>query len=373
MMVIMHVDADLCGGSIVVADHRHGALAELSLRADSAAGIRQWFHFRARGARDADVELTIVDAGQAMHPDAFRGYRAHASYDLERWFRVPTDFDGRRLVIGHRPERDTVHYSYFAAYPLDRLAALLSVVDRSPRARVVSIGTSVEGRPIELVVLGEDGPGKRRVWIAGRQHPGETMGSWFVEGTLARLLAEDDPVTDALLGDAVVYVLPNLNPDGSTRGNFRTNAAGRDINREWHAPNRDTSPEILAARSIMEQAGVDLFLDVHGDEHTDVAFAIGCEGNPGFSPRLHSLERRLARGLARHDGCFSSEFDYGADDPGKGDLRIGNNWVGERFDCLSMTIEMPFKEGRSGFGPDRASQLGRSSLEAVLESLGALR
>ncbi|WP_170319578.1 M14 family metallopeptidase [Polyangium spumosum] len=369
----MHVDADLCGGSIVVSGHRPGAEAELSLRADSAAGIRQWFHFRVRGALDARLELSIVDAGQAMHADAFRGYRALGSYDLERWFRVPTDFDGRRLVLRHRPDHDTVHYSYFAAYPLDRLSALLAVVDRSPRARVLSIGASVEGRPIHLVVLGEDGPGKRRLWIAGRQHPGETMGSWFVEGALARLLAEDDPVTDALLGEAVVYVLPNLNPDGSTRGNFRTNAAGRDLNREWHAPSRDGSPEILAARGVMEQAGVDLFLDVHGDEHADVAFAIGCEGNPGFSERLHDLERRFARSLARREGGFSSELDYGSDDPGKGDLRIGNNWVGERFDCLSMTIEMPFKEGPSGFGPDRASQLGRSSLEAVLESLGVLR
>ncbi|MDI3287616.1 M14-type cytosolic carboxypeptidase [Polyangium sp. 15x6] len=373
MMHFMHVDADLCGGSIVGTGHRHGTEAELSLRADSAAGIRQWFHFRVRGARGRDVELTITDAGQAMHPDAFHGYRALASYDLERWFRVPTDFDGRRLVLRHRPEHDTVHYSYFAAYPLERLGSLLSVVDRNPRARVRSIGASAEGRPIPLVVFGEEAPGKRRLWLAGRQHPGETMGSWFVEGALARLLAEDDPVTDTLLHEAVVYVVPMVNPDGSTRGNFRTNAAGRDLNREWQAPSPEASPEVLAVRSVMEQTGVDLFLDVHGDEHADVAFAIGCAGNPGYSERLYELERRFARSLARRDGGFSSEFDYGADDPGKGDLRIGNNWVGERFDCLSLTIEMPFKEGPSGFGPDRAEGLGRTSLEAVLESLGVLR
>ncbi len=65
----------------------------------------------------------------------------------------------------------------------------------------------------------------------------------------------------------------------------------------------------------------------------------------------------------------------GPNDPGKGDLSIANNWVGERFDCLSMTIEMPFKDVAlaEGFSPDRARSFGRSSLECVLEVVGALR
>lgn len=31
---------------------------------------------------------------------------------------------------------------------------------------------------------GEAGKGKKRVWIVARQHPGESMAEWFVEGDL---------------------------------------------------------------------------------------------------------------------------------------------------------------------------------------------
>lgn len=371
MMPRMHVDASLSGGSILVVSTR-GASAELLLRGDSASPIKQWFHFRAAGVSGRKVELAILNAGEATYVDGFRGYRALASYDLRRWFRVPTHFDGRRLSIVHEPQEDTVHYSYFAAYPDERHDALVARVESSPLARVVSVGRSVEGRSIDLCIVGSEGEGKRRVWIVARQHPGETMSEWFAEGALERLLDEDDELSRALLEEAVVFVVPNANPDGSTRGNFRTNAAGRDLNREWSYPTAEASPEVLAIRAAMEDTGCDLFLDVHGEESVPCAFVVGCAGNPHYSERLFRKERALSASLAQKDHAFSPDFDYGPDDPGKGDLRIANNWVGERFDCLSVTLEMPFKDlhQAEGFSPDRAFGLGRSAIESIFESLG---
>lgn len=371
----MWIDADLCGGNIHLVRKHHGGSAELTLQHDSASPIRQWFHFRVRGAQGSHLELSIVNAGEASYPHGYYHYRALASYDLERWFRIDTHFDGRKLVLRHRPEDDVVHYSYFGAYPLDRQRTLLTRASSVPWARVDSIGRSIEGRSIDLVSFGSDGPGKRRIWISARQHSGETMAAFFAEGVIERLLDGEDEVTRALLDDCMIFVVPNVNPDGSARGNFRTNAAGRDLNREWAFPNAEASPEVLAVRSAMEEAGVDLYLDIHGDETEPCIFAVGCAGNPRYSDRLHWLERRFAGGLAKCDRGFSSEHDYGPNDPGKGDLRIANNWVGERFDCLSMTIEMPFKDvaPADGFSPDRARSFGRRTLECVLESLDALR
>ena len=34
----------------------------------------------------------------------------------------------------------------------------------------------------------------------------------------------------------MVYIVPNMNPDGSRRGHLRTNAAGSNLNREWKNP-----------------------------------------------------------------------------------------------------------------------------------------
>jgi murein tripeptide amidase MpaA len=123
----------------------------------------------------------------------------------------------------------------------------------------------------------------------------------------------------------------------------------------------------------MRETGVDLFVDFHGEETAPCAFAIGCEGNPSYSARQRALERSFCRDLAGRDRHFWQDYGYGPDDPGKGDLRIANNYIGEAFDCLAVTIELPFKEGglhpvhggALSFSPDVAKRLGRLSLETI--------
>ncbi len=46
------------------------------------------------------------------------------------------------------------------------------------------------------------GPGPR-IWVTARQHPGETMASWFAEGLLERLTDPHDPVARSLLVNKV--------------------------------------------------------------------------------------------------------------------------------------------------------------------------
>src|SRR3546814_16705096 len=77
-----------------------------------------------------------------------------------------------------------------------------------------------------------------------RQHPGETMAEWWMEGALERLTDVADPVARSLRRKARFHIVPNMNPDGSFRGHLRTNAAGVNLNREWHAPSLERSPEV---------------------------------------------------------------------------------------------------------------------------------
>lgn len=56
------------------------------------------------------------------------------------------------------------------------------------------------------------GSGPRKVWAIARQHPGETMAEWFMEGYIERLLDESDPVARAIRRDATFYCVPNMNP-----------------------------------------------------------------------------------------------------------------------------------------------------------------
>ncbi|HVY47583.1 MAG TPA: M14-type cytosolic carboxypeptidase [Minicystis sp.] len=374
----MRVDADLEGGAIEVV-HDGADAIDVALRPDVRAPFMQWFAFHGRGARGRPTSIRFVNAGEATYADAWDGYRVAASYDGERWFRVPTSFDGAIMTARHTPERDLVTYAYFAPYSVARRERLLARAARSERARVEVLGQSVEGRPVPLVTVGDDDGDKRRVFIVARQHPGETPAEWFAEGAIERLLDPRDELAAALLDRAVVRIVPCANPDGGVLGNLRTNAAGTDLNRAWLEPSPDASPEVLAIRERMNETGVDLFLDVHADERNPYIFAAGCEGNPSYDERMDALEDLFMSSLTELDGDFQREYGYDRDAPGEGNLATAGNWAGEAFGCLSLTLEMPFKDNQNhpdplrGWSPDRAKHFGRTTLESVFVCLDRLR
>ena len=375
----MKIDTDFDGGSIEVIS-LVGDAADLALRHDTnAPDFRQWFAFRVREVAGKRVCLTITNASEATYPDAFEGYRAVASYDRKRWFRVPTKYEDGRLLIDHVPKAAEVVYAYFAPFPLERHARLVKRATRFPGVAVSVLGKSVEGRDMTLLTFGEEGEGKLSVWIIARQHPGETMAEWYAEGLVERLFDEDDEVVQTILAQAVVRVVPNMNPDGGVHGNLRANAAGFNLNRAWEEPSSELSPEVLCVRAKMLETGVDLFLDVHGDERNPYCFLAGCEGNPGYSERLRFLENLFEQSLCAANSDFQDEYGYDRDEPGGGDLRTAGNWVGETFDCLSYTVEMPFKDNANapdevnGWSPERAMHLGASTLESIAECLPSLR
>jgi murein tripeptide amidase MpaA len=109
-----------------------------------------------------------------------------------------------------------------------------------------------------------------------------------------------------------------MNPDGGVLGNLRTNAAGANLNREWVTPSLEESPEVLYVREKMSSTGVDLFLDIHGDERNPYCFAAGCEGNPSYSPRIDELEDLFMESLIALDDDFQREYGYERDAPGEG-------------------------------------------------------
>ena len=376
----MKITSDFDGGNIEVVSLKPGR-AELAIRADNANDeFRQWFAFQVKAPKGSGTtSLEIVNAGECTYPDAWDGYRACCSYDMTRWFRAPTEFDGKTLRIEHRAEAPSVYYAYFAPYSLDRHARLVDRAVRAPHARADVVGKTVEGRDLHVLTIGAPEEEKRNVWVIARQHPGETQGEWFAEGLLDRLFDTRDEVTREVLSKACVRVVPNMNPDGGVHGNLRSNAAGMNLNRAWLEPDADTSPEVLAVREQMEASGVDVFLDVHADERNPYCFLAGCEGNPSYSDRLRFLENLFEQSLVAFDEDFQDEYGYDRDEPGGGDLRTAGNWVGEAFDCLAYTVEMPFKDAANhpdperGWTPERAKRLGRAALESILVCLDDCR
>lgn len=90
--------------------------------------------------------------------------------------------------------------------------------------------------------------GKRVVMITARVHPGETPGSFALEGILEVLLRQDDPRSARLRQLFVFLVVPCLNPDGVVLGHFRFDTLGKNLNRSYADPDPRTESTIWATK-----------------------------------------------------------------------------------------------------------------------------
>jgi len=368
------ISSQFDAGAIDVVSVTSAGDIDVNIRKDSHADIIQWFYFRVQGARSTPLTINFLNAGQAAYPDGWKDYQAVASYDRDTWFRVPTSFDGDVMTIEHEPEYDSVYYAYFEPYSWERHLSLLDSAQLSALTQLVDLGSTIDGRDLNMLIVGdEDAP--KKVWVIARQHPGETMAEWFVEGMLEALLDPADPFASQCLKEAVFYVVPNMNPDGSVRGNLRTNAAGANLNREWNTPSMERSPEVFLVKQKMLETGCDLFLDIHGDEGLPYVFVAGSDSLENFTPAQKAEQDKFIEDFKIASPDFQSEFGY-PDAPFTPEvLTMGSPHITHAFDCLALTLEMPFKDNANdpdpvnGWSGARSMKLGAAILQPVLRTL----
>jgi murein tripeptide amidase MpaA len=345
-----------------------GNRVDLEIAKDHQSDFYQWFYFRLTGGVGQEVELRILNCAGAAYPLGWKNYRACMSLDREDWERVETGYEGGILTIRVTPPSNSVWFAYFAPYTMERHYDLVASVAGHPAVEHRSLGQTLDGQEMDYFRIG-DGP--LQVWLYARQHPGETMAEWWMEGALERLLDDADPVARRLLTRATFHVVPNMNPDGSRRGHLRTNAVGTNLNREWHDPSAERSPEVLCVRNEMDRTGVDFAMDVHGDEAIPANFLAGFEGIPSWNEGQQELFDRFAAELVRFSPDFQTRKGYEVSKPGGANMSMSTSQLAERYGAVSMTLEMPFKDNedlpdpRRGWSPERSALLARACLDAL--------
>ncbi|EFN52803.1 hypothetical protein CHLNCDRAFT_26412, partial [Chlorella variabilis] len=331
---------------------------ELKVGGDDKREHFQWFYFRVSNCAQETLNVRITNAGQASYPHAWSGYNVCASYDRKEWFRVPTTYDKEAGVLhwAHTPAKGAVFYAFFAPYTYEQHQSLVAEMQCHENVTMEMLGETLDGHDLDLLRIGEDTEEKRKIWVLARQHPGESMAEYFVEGLLRRLVDRHDATSRALLQQCVFYVVPCMCPDGVFRGHLRTNAAGANLNREWASPSMEASPEVLLVRNEMDEVGVDFMVDVHGDEAMPYNFLVGNSGIPSWDERLAGLQADFGAAFAAASPDFQIKYGYPSAAAGKANLSICSKQVGERFNCLSFTLEQPFKDNADLPDPEQASR-----------------
>ena len=196
-MTTITINAAFDSGNIEVLDVS-GTSARLAIRKDKDSEFAQWFHFRVAGCAAREVELKITGLESSAYPSGWPGYRACVSEDRMYWGRADTSYDkaehGGTLTIRHAPVGDLAWFAYFAPYSWDQHQDLVADAALAEGVEHRTLGHTLDGRTIDCLDLGE---GDTQVWLYARQHPGETMAEWWMEGAI-------DMLCDAKIGRAHV-------------------------------------------------------------------------------------------------------------------------------------------------------------------------
>jgi len=365
------ISSEFDGGNIecLGTDVNNDAI-RLRITPDAGGEFFQWFYFRMTAPAGNTYQLQIENAGSSSYPDGWKNYRVVASYDQLNWFRTDTTYVDGVLQFSVQTTSDVVWFAYFAPYSMVRHNQLISRCARSPKTSVEVLGRTHDNRDIDLLCIGDESK-PLKIWSIARQHPGEPMAQWWMEGYLHKLLDDNDPVAKALLEKAVFYVVPNMNPDGSYRGHLRTNAVGVNLNREWDKTTLEKSPEVFHVLNKMRETGVSLNLDVHGDEALPYNFIAGTEGIHSWNENRKALQELFKSQLMSINPDFQTTIGYPVSAPNSANYGICSSFIAEHFNCLAMTLEMPFKDTvdtpdqRYGWSDTRSIKLGESCLDAI--------
>lgn len=193
-----------------------------------------WYAFSLRSKIEQEINLKL-NYNSYKHR-----YIPKLSYDRVHWEKIAAENISIDTVLGEA----TLHLKvinkklFVAAQEIDSSEDtynwLTEVMNKYDFLRKEVVGKTVKNQPI-YVVNSENKNVKRSVVLIARQHPPEIPGGTIGYRSFFEELMSGSPLANQFRSKYNIYTFPLLNPDGVDMGNWRHNANGKDLNRDWAA------------------------------------------------------------------------------------------------------------------------------------------
>ncbi|XP_034541624.1 cytosolic carboxypeptidase 2 [Notolabrus celidotus] len=373
---------------------------ELTLRTDMYTRKHtQWFYFRVRNMKaGVTYRFTIINLmkssslySQGMRPLLYseaaakdKGVGWQRAGSNIRYYRnfgqntkdinsdtVPLYSLTWTLQFPHGS--DTCYLAHCYPYTYSRLQRYLRSISSNPAVtsycKLRVLCNSLAGNPVYVMTITShsvsrvESGNRKAVVVTARVHPGETNGSWMMEGFLDFLLGDSEDAK--LLRDTFVFkVVPMLNPDGVVVGNYRCSLAGRDLNRKYKTVLRDSFPSVWHTRNMVErlmaERDVILYCDFHGHNRKNNVFMYGCNSRSDAAPKLHErvFPLMMSKNASNKFSFKSCKFRVQKNKEGTGRIAMWKLGIKN-----SITMEATF--GGSTLGDRRGTHFTSRDLKSL--------
>ncbi|XP_068168239.1 cytosolic carboxypeptidase 2 [Antennarius striatus] len=270
-------------------------------------------------------------------------------------------------------DADTCYLTHCYPYTYSHLQHYLRCISSNPAVasycKLRVLCHSLAGNAVYVVTISSQGGGKAEkgtkkvVVVTARVHPGETNGSWMMEGLLDFLLGDSEDAR--LLRDTFIFkVVPMLNPDGVIVGNYRCSLAGRDLNRNYKTLLRDSFPCVWHTRNMVErlvaESDVVLYCDFHGHNRKSNVFMYGCnsQGNASLTPHERIFPLMMSKNASNKFSFKSCKFRVQKSKEGTGRIAMWRLGIKN-----SYTMEATF--GGSTLGDRKGTHFTTRDLKSI--------
>jgi hypothetical protein len=183
-----------------------------------------WYAFKIQAKQATTIKVTMIVKG-AKHR-----YLPKISPDGLNWKLQPHKLNGKRLIMDIDASQDAVYISAQEIIDNQYYVDWAKALQNKAAVSHDVLGQSTQGRPIYKIESKSES--KEWVVVLGRQHPPEITGALALFPFVETLL-ENNTLAKQFREKYNVLVIPNINPDGVFMGNWRHNANGLDLNRDW--------------------------------------------------------------------------------------------------------------------------------------------